>query len=131
MRDLLFSSVLACAIAGLVASSSRGAPDSSKMPLMAGGEITGQPSVPKPGDERPMRDPFAPYDLGDPSTAWPPQDLTAEERAVVDRGRDVGTFSATHDAFGSAGAELAMKAAAAAAARHLGIDDLGAIGVVP
>ena len=117
MRRFLFSSVLACAAASLVCSSPRSDP-------------------PEPGDERPMKDPFTPHDLGDPAAAWTHAELTADEQAVADRGRDVGTSRATHDAFGAAGAELAVKAAkaaaaAAAAAQRLGTAGRGATGAVP
>jgi len=74
-----------------------------------------------------MKDPFTPYDIGDPAAVWMSEDLTVEERAVADRGRDVGAAPATHDAFGAAGAELAVKAAAA---QRLGGRDRGATGVV-
>ena len=113
MRRFLFSSVLAGAAASLVCSS----PSSG---------------IPGSGDERPMKDPFTPYGIGDPAVVWTSEDLTAEERAVADRGRDVGAAPATHDAFGAAGAELAVKAArAAAAAQRLVAGDRGATGVAP
>lgn len=120
MRRFLCSSVLACAcaIASLVCSS---------------------PSrdLPEPGDERPFKDPFTPYEIGDPAAVWTSEDLTAEEQAVAERGRDVGAFPATHDAFGAAGAELAVKAAVAAKADGAKADGgrgdggRGAIGGVP
>ena len=112
MRRFLFSSVLACAAASLVCSS----PGSS---------------LPESGDERPMKDPFTPYDIGDASAAWTHAELTSEEQAVAERGRDVGVFPVTHDAFGAAGAELAVKAAGATAAQRLGTAGRGATGVVP
>ena len=114
MKRFLFSSVLASAAASLVCSS------------------PGR-DLPEPGDERPMKDPFTPYDIGVPSAAWAHAELTAEEQAAADRGPDVGGSRATHDAFGAAGAELAVKAAAAAAtaAQRPGTAGRGATGVGP
>jgi len=132
MKGFLILSVIVCAVVGLASSSSRSAPPSPDVPSTAPSDnLTGQPSVPNPGDERPMKDPFTPYGIGDPSASWTYAELTAEEKAVADVGRDVRTFPAVHDAYGSAGAQLAVKAAAAAAAQQLGVDNLGTIGVVP
>lgn len=129
MKGFLISSLFFCSVVGL-ASSSGGQPSAPEAPGTIP-DVTGQPSVPEPGDERPMKNPFTPYDIGDPSAAWTYEHLTAAEKAVADGGRNVDAWSGTHDAYGSAGAALAAKAAAQAAALQLGVDDLQAIGVVP
>jgi hypothetical protein len=50
-----------------------------------------------------MKDPFAPYGIGDPAAAWTYAELTAEEQAVADRGRTPGAYPAAHDIYGGAG----------------------------
>lgn len=131
MKRSMISGLLVCAVAGLL-SSSKSQPLSPEPP---GGTlddgVTGQPSMPVPGDERPMKDPFTPYGTGAPSAAWAYEQLTPAEKVVADRGRALGAWPATHDAYGSAGAGLATKAAAESAALQLGVDHLGTIGVVP
>jgi len=92
--------------------------------------ITGTPIEPLPGNETPQKDPFTPYDIGDPASAIPYDALSPEEKAVVDRGRDVTGWRQIHDAYGKALAERSKQARAEAAVHQLGIDDL-AQGVVP
>ncbi len=131
MKRLVIFGLFACSVVGL-ASSSRSQPITQEVPgIVSDDGITEHPSVPAPGDERPMKDPFTPYDVGDPSAAWAYEQLTPAEQVVADRGRATGTWTATHDAYGSAGAEQAARAAAESAALQLGVDNLGAIGVVP
>src|SRR5262245_41480474 len=46
--------------------------------------ITGDPVMPLPGSETPMKDPFAPYDTG--GGDWTFEHLTAAEKVVAARG---------------------------------------------
>jgi hypothetical protein len=82
-----------------------------------------------PGSETPSHDPFTPHDTGPGS--WSLRDLSPEERAVGERGRDVNGWHSTHDAFATAAAERAHRAAADSAAAQLGVDNLATTGVVP
>ncbi len=119
MKNLSISCLFACSVVGL-ASSSRSQPAIPPAPGPDPGiAVTGQPSMPEPGDERPSKDPFTPYDIGDPAAAWTYEHLTPAKRVIADRGRDAGTSAATHDAYGSAAAALAAKAASEAAALQL------------
>jgi hypothetical protein len=116
-------------------SSSRSDPQptsTSATPANASDEpISGVASIPTPGSESPMRDPFTPYDIGPAQAAWGYTSLTSSEKAVVDHGRDVTGWSGVHDAYRQAAIERATQAAAQAAVHELGIDDLGTTGVVP
>jgi hypothetical protein len=108
-----------------------GVPDEPEDPIDELTEpITGEAVMPNPGDERPMRDPFTPYDIGGPEAAWRLQDLTPEEQAVAQRGIDANDQQ-VQDAY----AELARAAGARAqserAARELQLQQLGELGVVP
>jgi hypothetical protein len=100
-------------------------------PLPTSEPITGTPIDPAPGFETPQKDPFAPYDIGDPSAAIAYEALRPEEKAVVDRGRDVTGWREIHAAYDSAVAERARQARVAAAVHQLGIDELASKGVVP
>jgi hypothetical protein len=93
--------------------------------------ITGTPITPAPGTEStvPPKDPFAPYDPG-PGT-WAYEDLSAEERALADRGRDTTGWTEINGAFANASKEQAQRAAAAAAATQMGVSNVGDTGVVP
>jgi len=79
----------------------------------------------------PQKDPFAPYDIGDPLSAIPYEALAPEEQAVVDRGRNADGWRQVHDAYGAATAERARQARAEAAAHQLGVTGLATEGVVP
>lgn len=100
-------------------------------PLPDSEPITGTPIDPAPGAETPQKDPFKPYDIGDPASAIPYEALSPEEKAVVDRGRDVTGWREIHGAYASAVAERAHQARAEAAIHQLGIDELATRGVVP
>jgi hypothetical protein len=100
-------------------------------PLPAAEFITGTPIVPAPGHETPQKDPFAPYDIGDPASAIPYEALSPEEKAVVDKGRDVSGWRQIHDAYASAVGQRAKQARAEAAVHQLGLDELATKGVVP
>lgn len=84
---------------------------------------------PVPGSEPPVRDPFLPYDTG--PNPWSYDQLTADEKAVVDRGRDTTGWSQTHDAYASAAREAAQAAQVATAQHQLGLQDGVTTGVVP
>jgi len=100
-------------------------------PLPESEPITGTPLDPAPGSETPQKDPFKPYDIGDPASAIPYEALNAEEKAVVDRGRDISGWQQIHDVYGKAVAERAVQARAEAAVHQLGVDELATQGVVP
>ena len=91
--------------------------------------ITGEPVMPNPGSEQPMRDPFTPHDIGT-EAAWRLEDLTAEEQAVAVRGLDHDQ-SAVQDAYAAAARGIAERARAESAAIVLRIPQLAQIGVVP
>ncbi len=92
--------------------------------------ITGEAVMPNPGSEQPMRDPFAPYDIGGSAAAWRLQDLGAEEQAVAVRGLE-DDQQEVQAAYADAARDMAMRARAESAARSLHIDHLAEIGVVP
>jgi hypothetical protein len=76
--------------------------------------------------------PFAPADVGPPESVWPYEALTPAEQAVIDRGRDVGRWAQTHDAYASAVRERSRDARAEVAQHLLGLDgSLATMGVVP
>ena len=91
---------------------------------------THPPVMPKPGDEQPPRDPFAPYAHGSPAP-WEYDDLTAAEQAIIDRGVDTSSWDPVHAAFNAATIQQAQEVATEAAAIALGVSDLTSIGVVP
>ena len=130
MRTFLICCLAGFAIAWATSSTSSSDPPPDPPPATSPG-ITGQPSVPNPGDESVFKDPFVPYGIGDdPLAGWTYSSLTSEEKVVADRGRNTTGAQAIHDAYGGAGEELAIRAAAEAAATQLGVE-LGSIGVVP
>jgi hypothetical protein len=100
-------------------------------PLPASEPITGVPLPATPGTGTPQRDPFTPYDIGDPASAIPYEVLGPEDRAVIDRGRNADGWRRVHDAYGAATAERATLARAEAAAHQLGVSDLATEGVIP
>lgn len=106
--------------------------ESTQDPALPDSEpITGTSVEAALGSETPPKDPFAPYDIGDPLSAIPYETLTPEDQAVVDRGRNAGSWRQVHDAYGTAIAERANQARAEAAAHQLGVTDLATEGVVP
>lgn len=84
---------------------------------------------PAPGSEPPVRDPFTPYDTG--PNPWSYDQLTAGEKAVVDRGRNTTGWSQTHDAYAAAARQAAQDAQVATAQHELGLQDGVDTGVVP
>jgi hypothetical protein len=127
--------ILVATIAGIVlatVSISRGDETQAEFPAPSDSTepITGLPLLPLKGFEQPGRDPFAPYDVGDPNATWEYEDLTADERAVADRGLDEDQ-TAVQDGYASAAKELGIRAKAESAAIQLGVDmPLEAIGVI-
>ena len=73
--------------------------------------------------------PFTSHDPG--PGAWSYDQLSPEDKATADRGRDVGSWKFQHDAFTQASRERAHQASAASAAAQLGMDELDTLGVVP
>ena len=137
-RSLLFAALLGGVL--LIAATSRSdvaAPAATPPPALPSGTapqepISGTAAVSAPGDEAPARDPFTPYDGGPPGTkTWAYADLSASEKAAVDRGRDTTGWDHVHSAYATAAAERAHQAASDAAAHQLGVDNLALTGVVP
>jgi len=134
-RRLLLGAVM-CAIL-LVAATTRSdvAPsgdvavdDTASLP-----EPIGETAVlPAAGVETLQKDPFAPYNIGPPESVWPYEAMTPEEQAVIDRGRDTGSWQQTHDDYATAVRDRSHAARAEAAQHLLGIEgSLGATGVIP
>ena len=135
-----FWSVMVMVLLGAATSRSDVAPS---LPAGAASEpITGEPLNSAPTGQPPPKDPFSPYGIGPgippkpdgamPSKpSWSYDDLTAPEKAVVDRGRDTSAWPAIHAGFVQGVADLASKAAGNAAAHQLGLDSIASIGVVP
>lgn len=142
-RSLLFAALIFAVIFAAASLESDVAADtSSPEPTVATPEpITGTAVQPAPGSETYVRPPFTPYDVGpprndeftdnSPKPLWAYEDLTPDEQAVADRGRDATRWQPVNDAYARASAEMARKAAAASAQSQLGAENLGAIGVVP
>ena len=136
MRNLLVFSILlfAALFAGGALRADAPAPFAESLedpPLPEAEFITGTPIDPAPGHETPDKDPFGPYDIGDPASAIPYEALSPEEKSVVDKGRDVSGWRQIHDAYATAVKERAKQARAAAAVHQLGVDELATEGVVP
>lgn len=132
MRKMMSVS-LVCGVL-LIAATSRSdvAPTAvSTAPTPIDEPITGTPITPAPGTASTVapKDPFAPYDPGPGS--WSYSNLSAEERALADRGRDTTGWPETNSAFARASQEQAQRAAAAAAADQLGVTNVAETGVVP
>ena len=126
--------VLACAVIALIWSSTQTGPSAPESSSPAPGAIQhpiGQLATPHPAEGRPGQRRFAPYDIGGSRAAWLYEDLTAAEQVIADRGRESGTWAATHDAYGGAGAELAARAATEAAALRPGAALPATLGAVP
>ena len=78
----------------------------------------------------PPHDPFTPFDTGPPEASWSYEQLSPADRVVVDRGRQPAGRQAEIDAYNASLKDLAAEANARMAARMLGIDGLGDVGVV-
>ena len=89
------------------------------------------PVSPAPPRTPPVKQPFAPYDNGGPAAVWEVEDLTAEEREIIELGRDVSGWAASQDVMMQAVKAQAEVQAANIAQRELGLGELGEIGVVP
>lgn len=87
--------------------------------------------MPVPGDESPRANPFVLHDPGPEVGHWKYEQLTAEEKAVVDSGRSRANAAAMHDAYNLAVQEANEHATAVAAANELQAGNLETIGVVP
>jgi hypothetical protein len=105
------------------------AADEPRLPAIE--PITGEPVEAALDSAPPPRDPLAPYDVGDPESAIAYEELSPEDRAVVDRGRDASKWRVIHDAYGGAVAQRSRQARAEAAQHQLGVDELDRQGVVP
>jgi hypothetical protein len=91
----------------------------------------GIPVSPNTGDENSIKSPFIPFGIGPPEAAWSYNQLGLDEKAVVDRGRDVVGWEAIHSAYRAAAIQRSAQARALAAAARLGVANLDTIGVVP
>lgn len=92
--------------------------------------ITGTAVMPNVENKTPPPHRFAPYDPGPPEHLWRYEDLTAEEKKVVDEGRDTTGWEQVHVAYRSAIAERLPAIRAQAAASQVGICDVARLGVV-
>jgi hypothetical protein len=81
-----------------------------------------------PGDETVQKDPFA---LFSAEGGVPYEELSADEKAAIDRNRDTPGQKQQNDAFAQAVRERSVKARAEAAQHQLGLEALDQIGVVP
>lgn len=112
---------LTCALlAVFLASRARG--DTQSTP-----ETTGEVPPPQPKGH----EPFTPYDTGPPEAQTPYEDLTPDEQAQTDLGRDTAAWEGVHDAYAAAAADLANRATAERATHQLGAEALGTTGVIP
>lgn len=81
---------------------------------------------------RPRHEPLTPYDPGPDDAIWNYNDLNAEEKAVVDRNRNVDGWGAVHAGYTVVIKERAVRVAASSAEHQLGLEgNTGDIGVVP
>jgi hypothetical protein len=95
---------------------------------------TNPPVMPRAGGETPMPDPFTAPPRGPVQGEWSYNQLSVDDRAGMDRERAETAkrdWASTHAGFERAVGEQAKRAAATSAARQLGIDNLGGLGVVP
>jgi hypothetical protein len=101
-------------------------------PMPASEPILGTAVEAAVGDEPPQlpKDPFTPYDVGDPASIISLDELTPAEQEVVQRGRNVDSWRGIHDSYGAAVALRSKQARARAAQHQLGIDNLATQGVV-
>lgn len=83
-----------------------------------------------PGTRAPQPQ-FRLYEAGPPESVWRYEQVTPDEREVIDLGRDVSGWSAGQDAMVEAVHAQAVIEAAMLAQRRLGLGDFGEIGVVP
>jgi hypothetical protein len=127
---VLIAVALAIVWATATSRSDTSADDSEPAGIAEPEPITGSSSTPLPGSERPMKDPFTPYDPGPPEAHWSYDSLNSAEKQVVDRGR-TEDYSAINSAYAGAAKHLSDKAKADAAATQLGTDNLDSTGVVP
>lgn len=79
----------------------------------------------------PPRDPFTPYDVGDPSMSWQHDDVSPADQEAMNRGLDTDAWRGIHDIYGAALAQRSAQAAAEMAQRRLGLQQLEQTGVVP
>lgn len=113
------------AIAGLVAFA---------FSISRGDTTTASPAntvMPAPGDETQRTNPFVLHDPGPEIGHWNYEHLTAEEKAVVDRGRTRPNAAAMHGAYNTAVQHANARATATAAANEMQAGEIEAIGVVP
>lgn len=130
MREVLILAATIAAIVLATVSISRGDGEAQPESPTPVDDTAEQPVLPLKGFEQPGRDPFVPYDVGDPDATWKYEDLTDDERAVADRGLDEDQ-TPIQDGYASAAMELGNRAKAESAAIQLGVDmPLEAIGVV-
>lgn len=89
------------------------------------------PLTPAPPGTPLPRQPFTLYEPGPPNAVWTAEQLTAEEREVVELGADNSAWAASQDVMVEAVKAEARIQAAIIAQRQLGVGALGDTGVVP
>lgn len=102
--------------------------DATALPSGAAEPTLQAPAVNAPGDESIQKDPFQLYSA---EGGVPYAEQSPAEQKAIDRNRDVTGWQKTHDAFATAVRERSKQARAEAAQHQLGIESLGALGVVP
>lgn len=118
MRAIVGLCCVAIAVVVASVSTSRGDGDTEN------GSPADAPVMPFKGAKTPMKDPFAPYGTGEesePGSTWKYEDLSADEKAIADRGLDEDQ-TAVQDAYAAAARGMAQRAKAEGAAVMLGID---------
>lgn len=131
-RIVLFGGFMFAVVFITAATSHSDSASPPSLPSVAADEpITGTAAVSAPGSETPPRDPFTPYDIGPPGSAWPYEQASPAEKAELDRLRDRTGWQKIHNGF-AAGVNLRVRDAEIAAAQHqLKVDNLATEGVVP
>jgi hypothetical protein len=132
MKAFLVIGLLVLAFA-LVARPNHGASDPAGAlpnPTLEDEPISGEPAEPNPGDEEAPPH-LGPYETGGPAAEVTYEQLSPEERAVADRGRDAAGWQGIHQTYRLGAQQIATDAAADTAARRLGVRKLEHMGVVP
>lgn len=133
-RSLLVGVLMASVL--FIAATSRSdapSPQPDLSPPVAEAEpITGEPVTPAPGSESVRHEPFTPYDIGRPESAWSYEQLSPLEQEAADRAAELSDAQQDSEArFARAVREQSQRTFSIRAQRQLGVDELASTGVVP